>query len=208
MRLAAAVVILAGCGGPGDGVTPGPIDAAADGDELPPACTPVIGDLGQPMEVVPVRAGGEQAIDIEPGASVPLMAPPQGGIVLLAGGRARNLDGCAAQVTASLRDPGTGMVIGLESRPSQLVASADGWGRPSGALFFALANVAVCPSAAATRDVFGNPWELEIRIDDGVRQGEARLSVVPSCDDAIQPDFCRCVCSTTYMPGDCPGPFG
>ena len=89
----------------------------------------------------------------------------------------------------------------------QLAIAADGWGRPIGEQFFSLANVAVCPNAGTTRDVFGNPWELEVRVSDGARDGTARVIVVPDCDGSADPALCRCLCKTTYMPGDCP-PFG
>lgn len=197
---------LAACGGDdGGGVCDGgrcvELDAPFEGE-----CTPVIGDLSRPIEVVPIGAGAGGPTDIADGHPIALFAPPQGGMILLAGGRARNLDGCGSQVTASLRDPGSGMVVALESRPSQLEAGADGWGRPFGALFWTLANVSPCPNAAALRDIHDSTWQLEIRIEtpDG-RSGTATRLVVPTCSD----DFCRCVCDADYEPGMCGrgGPF-
>jgi len=206
MRGALVLFALAACGDPRDGgLDPDARDADPDADPAP--CTSLIGDRARPIEVVPIGVGPGGAVDLSDGGAVALTVPPQGGIVLLAGGRARNLDGCAATVTASLRDPSSGMVIGLESRPSQLTLGADGWGYPTIELFFALANVAVCPSASTTRDVFGNPWLLEVRITDGRRDGTATVTVVPDCDRSSAPDFCRCICAAD-MPMECPGPFG
>lgn len=202
--LAVGAAMLAACGGEARDAAV-PIDAALVDGDGPSECSPVIGDPARPIEVVPISAG-EDGVEVElrDGDPIALFPPPQGGMILLAGGRARNLDGCASQVTASLRDPASGMVIALESRPSQLAAGADGWGRPIGALFWTLANVAPCPNAAAGRDVYGGAWQLEVRLDSANRSGTVVRTVVPTCGD----DYCRCLCDADYQPGMCGGPFG
>src|SRR4051812_13365087 len=54
------------------------------------------------------------------GGAVPVLDAPQGGDVLFAAARMKNVDSCGMTFTADLRDPGTNRVIGLEGRPVNL----------------------------------------------------------------------------------------
>ena len=171
-------LLLAACGQAGtdavvDARRDGPVDAddgdGGDGGD-PFACVPAIGDLQAAPELIAIRSGDPDGVELTDGAVVPMMAPPQGGIILLVGVRAKNVDGCALQLTAALRDPGTNQVIAIESRPAQLRLGGGGWGVPVESQFFSMANLAVCPAAAATRDVFDQPWlpaELAAVINSG-----------------------------------------
>lgn len=206
-------LLVAACGQAGtdaviDARRDGPVDAD-DGDGGDPfACVPVIGDLQAPPELVAIRSGEPDGVALTDGAVVPMMAPPQGGIILLVGVRARNVDGCAVQLTAALRDPGTNQVIAIESRPAQLRLGGGGWGVPVESQFFSMANLAVCPAAAATRDVFDQPWRLELTIDDRGRPATTAVTIAPSCAGVDPIWDCPCQCAADYQPGACDVPPG
>jgi hypothetical protein len=178
---------------------------ASCSDDAPTTCP--IGDRTQPIEIVAVHwvAGGDIG-DLADGGAVDLVRPIQGGKVVYVGVRARNLDGCNAQLTAALRDPSTQQVIALEQRPVRLVEGSDGWGRPE-STFDHLANVPACPNAAAARDVDGATWRLELRIEEpGGRMAETALSVVPVCTLAGETEECACECDSDFElgTGGCP----
>jgi hypothetical protein len=165
----------------------------------------VIGDRALDPEIELVfRTADGQLADLVAGGEVPLIQPPQGGKVVLVGVRARNVDGCGLQLTASLRDPCTDRIIGLESRPVNLRAGADGWGEPSQpAELSDYANLAACPSAAAVHDIEGEPYLLRIRVDDGDgREASAEAMIVPVCAEPELVDQCKCECSFDYVLGD------
>lgn len=207
MRSAAILCALAllGCKAGDAGDDDVPIDAFDDGQVdvyEPPPCSPVIGDLSQPIEVVPltvVRHTNQEA-ELHDGDDLPLIPPFQGGFILLLGGKVRNLDGCNAQVTASLRDPTSGQVVGLEQRPSALLIGDDGWGHPWGTLEYTLANVAVCPNFASTRDVQDQPWQVEVRYEtpDG-RSATVTRAVTPRCEPGDVD--CVCMCDADFTGG-------
>ncbi len=182
----------------------GPPDAPPD----PTQCSPwFIGDPGQPIEVAPLAGlgpdpGGTELVE---GADVLMMVPPQGGIILLVGVRARNVSGCASQVTAALREPGTGRVVGLESRPASLYARADGWAAPTDPLFASMPNLAVCPNLTSDRDLYDLPWQLELTIEDGARRAMVTRTIVPRCPGATPFADCTCLCDADYVAGTCPG---
>ncbi|MBK9033578.1 MAG: hypothetical protein IPL61_20330 [Myxococcales bacterium] len=200
----AALTAMAACGGGGDGPLDGGGRDRDDGDGPDPfMCDPVIGDRTAPIELAPISAAGPDGTVLTDGAVVRMIAPPQGGIILLVGVRAKNVDGCAVQLTAALRDPGTNQVVGLESRPAQLRVGVDGWGVPVEAHFFSMANLAVCPAAAATRDLFDQPWLLELSVDDDGRQAMTSVTIVPSCEGVDPAWDCPCQCAADYQPGTC-----
>lgn len=217
-RASLLLLLLAACG---QAATDAPVDARRDapGDAAdaaddggdggdPFACVSVIGDLQAAPALIAIRSGDPDGVELTDGAVVPMMAPPQGGIILLVGVRAKNVDGCALQLTAALRDPGTNQVIALESRPAQLRVGADGWGVPVESQFFSMANLAVCPAAAATRDVFDQPWRLELTIDDRGRQATTAVTIAPSCAGVDPIWDCPCQCAADYQPGVCTNPPG
>jgi hypothetical protein len=173
---------------------------AACSDDAPTTCP--IGDRASPIELVAVTAPYLGSIgDLADGGEVDLFRPLQGGKVIYVGVRARNVDGCNVQLTAALRDPVTQQVIALEQRPVRLVDSGDGWGRPASSSDH-LANVPACPSAAATHDVDGAAWQLELRLDElGGRTATTTLSVVPRCDVDGEIEECECECDSDYVLG-------
>lgn len=181
------------------------IAAGCGGDDDPPVvCT--IGDPTLPIELELLSHSGGGFIERleSPMTAVPLVYPLQGGEVLLIGARARNLDACSATMTTSLRDPCTDEVMTVDVRPVHLEATADGWAEPNADARSQWANLAVCPNAAATRDLQGQSYLLRVVIttDDG-RTAEASLPVVPTCP--LGDSNCLCQCQAGYNLGDqCP----
>ncbi len=117
---------------------------------------------------------------------VPLIAAPQGGHILLAAPRIKMTTAtCEVQVTASLRDLSTNIVIGLEQRPIRVHQRADGWATPPDPADLSdLANVAVCPSSVSM--VAGIPARLEVKIvdPDGSATVTTALDAIPTCGDS------------------------
>jgi len=188
----AAAVALGGCGD--DVARP---DAAA---------TCPIGDRTQALELQAQHWTGDgAAVDLADGGAVDLVRPIQGGKVIYVGVRARNVDGCNVQLTAALRDAASDQVIALEQRPVHLTAGADGWGVAT-SLFDDLANLPLCPSAAATHDIDQATWRLELRLDEaGGRTATTALTIAPRCARADELEECRCECDSDYELGQpCP----
>jgi hypothetical protein len=130
--------------------------------------------------------------DVTDGSQVPLMAAPQGGHIMLVGARVRAAKDCQLAATASLRDPATNRVIGLEQRPLLLERRNDGWAMPMQGLS-AMPNVAVCPSSVTTA-IDGHDFLLEVSLAtlDGESLVTVSATVKPTCID----NFCRSDCSS------------
>ena len=142
------------------------------------------------------------------GAAAPLTEPPQGGEVLFISVRARNLDTCAVDLVASVRDLCDARVR-LEGRPVNLTRAADGWAYPTSPTELDnFANVGVCPNTAGVRDLYGEPYRVEVTITDKAgRQGAAAVQVVPYCAEPDRADDCACTCAARYVLGStCAGP--
>ncbi len=131
--------------------------------------------------------------DITDGSQVPLLAAPQGGHILLVGARVRATSDCQLIATGSLRDPATQRVLGLEQRPLLLDQRSDGWAVPRPGLD-AMPNVAVCPSAAASTQIYGREYKLEVSLTTLDETPIATLSamITPTCADA----YCEGDCGT------------
>jgi hypothetical protein len=189
LRLAIALVLLAGCGGD---------------DEL---CR--VGDpsLEVELELVQRTADGEM-VPLEDGAVLPVQSPPQGGKVAFVGVRVRNADVCGSQVQAALRDPCQGgRVIGIESRPVAWRLADDGFAEPAQpAEISDYTNVPLCPSSALESDLDGHLYQLEVRFyqADG-SYAERLVDVTLTCADADDPAGCRCECDADYdEAAECP----
>jgi hypothetical protein len=88
-----------------------------------------IGDVSSPAELQIVHQDASfSVVETQPMAQVPLIAPPQGGWIVLLGVRARNIDGCQATLKTALVDPCDNQILQLDSRPTHLDMGADGWG--------------------------------------------------------------------------------
>jgi hypothetical protein len=186
--LLALAMMVAGCGDDG-GPTPCPI-----------------GDRSQPIELAIVVSDGVTLRDFTSGDAVPLRRPLQGGQAIMIGVRARNVDGCRVNLTTTLRDPRTNRSLGLDVRPVRLDPGADGWAHPSEPFFQSIGSTPACPNAAGDVDIHGNPWTVELRLDeDGGRTATVFATVLPYCDEQSPKDECECECDADYELGaSCP----
>lgn len=182
---AALVIALAGCG-----------------DDGQPATSCSVGDRSQPIELAIVVSDGTSLGDFVDGGAAPLRRPLQGGQAILIGVRARNVDGCKVNLTTTLRDPVDGRSLGLDVRPVRLEPGADGWARPAEPVFQSIGNTPACPNLVADADIFGNAWQVELRLDeDGGRSATVFTTVRPFCDELSPRAECECECAAGYQLG-------
>jgi hypothetical protein len=188
-RLFASTLLLccaAGCPGP---------------KQPPPTCDDsFIGDPSQPPQAILVVTDGLSGAlaDVAAGDAVPLSRPPQGGEVVYAAARVRNVNRCAVQFRGRFRDPTTMVELAFDGRSADLVVGADGWGRPDATQLSNLPNIPLCPDNDPTRDNVGTPAILEMAVAD--QHGHsvvATQTVVPTCSspDAAARALCACECS-------------
>ncbi len=183
---ALATALLIGCGG-GGSATP---DARV-------AVPCPIGDLSAPaeMEIVHLDEHGT-VIETQPMQAVPLIAPPQGGWIVLLGVRARNID-CRPALITALIDACDNQPLNVDRRPTQLNVGSDGWGVSSLTSF---GNLPVCPQLTAARDLYGVPYTVTVAIEDASGQSAtSSLTVVPTCLDGNP--RCSCECNHDYVVG-------
>ncbi len=162
-----------------------------------------IGDLSAPAEIQIVHQDASSSvIATQPMAAVPLIAPPQGGWIVLLGVRAKNIDGCDTNLTTALVDACDGQILQVDRRPTQLDLGTDGWGQSSINMF---GNLPVCPQLTAARDLDNVPYLITVSIeDDGGQKATASLTVVPTCP-ADAGSRCPCECDRDYVVGNaCP----
>jgi hypothetical protein len=198
-------MLLAACGN--GGVTP-PADAPAAAD----ACSGFVGDPARPVEVeILVRDAAGAVGPVADGADVPLVQPPQGGKVIFAGVRARNLDTCGpVQILGSVRDgtAPTDRIVGLDGRPIDLVPAGDGWAESREPMqLSSYANIPVCPNHTSSRDLFGEDYQLTVSVlDSDDRRGSRSVIVRPFCAEPQHEAGCLCTCKQGYRLGEqCPG---
>jgi len=126
--------------------------------------------------------------------NVPLITAPQGGHILLIGARVHaTVKSCSVDVNAALRDPATNRVLGLEERPITISSNGGEWAGPPPSVGLSdMANVAVCPSSAATTSVDAHPYQVEVRIvSAGTTIANATATITPTCNDS----YCRNDCA-------------
>lgn len=204
LRAAVAVLALAACS---HGSTTPPSDAGA-GDAPDLCAAGYLGDPSAPIELE-VRAldGTGADVPLADGDDLAMIFPPQGGRVVFAGVRARNLDACALQLTGALRDTATGQVR-IDARTVNLNAQPDGWGtsasagQPFASAIASYSNVPVCPNQWASTDLFDHVFELEVNVKD--RHGKtARVSmhVTTRCAEPANAAECLCICKQGYQLG-------
>ena len=161
-----------------------------------------IGDLSSPAEIQIIHQDRNgEVIATESMAQIPLIAPPQGGWIVLLGVRAKNIDGCQATLTTALVDACDHQLMKIDQRTTQLDVGADGWGQSSLTSF---GNLQVCPQITATRDLYGVPYIIQVTIQDtGGQKAAALLTVVPTCP--TEASRCTCECDRDYVEGSvCP----
>ena len=184
-------LLATGCGG-SDGAS----DASAPDLHCP------IGDVSQPAEMQIIHLDENNAVfSTQSMQQVPLIAPPQGGWIVLLGVRAKNLDGCQAVLTTALVDACDNQIIQIDRRPTQLNMDADGWGVSTLTTF---GNLPVCPQLTAARDLDNVPYMISVTIEDGEGQkASSTMTVVPTCPSGAS--RCPCECDREYVVGkECP----
>jgi hypothetical protein len=131
------------------------------------------------------------------------------------GVRALNLDGCGAQVTGALRDLGSRQVR-LDGRTVNLRKQADGWGTTGtgtttnledSAAIGDYSNIPTCPNQWADVDVFDQPFELEVIVQDRRKKKASKIiRVTPRCaEPGAKETACRCLCKHGYQLGEACG---
>lgn len=169
-------------------------------------CTTFVGDPAAAVEVEArmLDAAGASA-PITAGARVPLILPPQGGKVIFAGARARNLCAGVVQLRGWVRDGDTASapIVGLEARPITLVDGGDGWAYPTEPTqISSYANIPLCPNASSSRDIHEQPYLLTVRVTDAdERVAETSATITPYCGEPQNQANCECTCSEGYVLG-------
>jgi hypothetical protein len=172
----------------------------------------VIGDATAPAELSLVTRLVDGTIaPLADGGQVALLLPIQGGKVFYVGITGKNVT-CHVQMTAgmfdSCQDPP--VVSALDGRA--VVLEDDGTGTaipvndPTDEVVVNFNNVPACPSFAASHDVDNGNFNLQLRVTEALRPGEAAprvhnltAAIVPTC---LQPDLaddCACECDADFV---------
>ena len=201
LALLAWLATLGACGGSSGGGGGGGGGGGSQG-----SC--FAGDPAAAPALVPVyRAVDGTTQLINDGDAIPLIEPPQGGQVLLVGGKAHNIDGCSLVMSTSLRLLGSGAVVAFERRPVTEAPADDGWlwpKRPD--LLSNFSNLPACPVAGLPQPIDGQSFLLDLQLEDGAgRHAAATVTVVPTCGQPELQARCACTCAADYVLGsDCP----
>jgi hypothetical protein len=195
-----SLLLSAGAAGCGPETNP-PTDA---GPDVKIGCTlPFIGDSTKEteLELIALKADYTSA-PVAEGDSVALLFPPQGGRVIFAGVRARNIDPCSVQLTGSLRDLDTKQ-IRSDTRTINLHASNDGWGQSSDGDIASFANVPMCPNSWSKPNIYGTKYELEVTLTDRAKHKVTKtVGVIPACAEPENAAECACICKGGYVLGE------
>jgi hypothetical protein len=142
------------------------------------------------------------------GGDASILVPPQGGRVIFAGVRAKNLDPCGVRLSGALRDT-TNSEVRLDTRTVNLTLAPDGWSESDAADISSFSNIPVCSNTWASTDVFDQKFTLVISVKD--RDGKSKqveMTAVPRCDEKrildgqdIQKE-CLCICKKDYVTGE------
>jgi hypothetical protein len=162
-----------------------------------------VGDPSMPPEIQMVALGpGMTNVPVMDGDMVTLAFPPQGGRVIFAGVRARNLDACAVQIEGSVRDLMTKQ-IRLDSRTVNLIPGPDGWAASDPTDISTFANIPVCPNEWSATNLYGTTYELDFSLTDRSGHMAAQtLHVVPACAEPAHAVDCLCICKGGYVLGE------
>lgn len=151
------------------------------------------------------------------GAVLDIIEPPQGGRVVFVGARVSNVDGCAAVLSATLRDPLNNQVR-FDTRSVNLEDIGGGFGQVHAGDLSLYANIPVCPNLWSQQTVYEGEYRLELKLTDrGGREASTSYAVRAQCtsksqaspgDPTVLP-FCECQCEQGYVLGEeCPGAGG
>jgi hypothetical protein len=170
-------------------------------------CSGFVGDknLAPEIELLTIDPEGAQKT-MDDGGRIALIEPPQGGRVVFAGVRARNLDTCPLKLTGVLRNTDTDK-IALEKRPVNFLAADDGWAYAEQPMqISSYTNVAVCPNEWSTKNINDTTYELEVQVEDKAgRTATKKAMVTPYCGEPDKAAVCACICHVDYKLGQCPG---
>jgi uncharacterized membrane protein YgcG len=196
----ALLLLSAGASGCGPDPTPS-IDAGTDAKI---GCTlPFIGDATKPTEIEIIALKADYtSTPVAEGDGVALLFPPQGGRVIFAGVRARNIDPCNIQLSGAVRDVDTAQ-LRVDARTINLEATADGWGISSEADIASFANVPMCPNQWSKTNIYGTKYELEVSITDRAKHKTTKkVTVIPACAEPDNEAECTCICRGGYVLGE------
>lgn len=167
------------------------------------ACTlPYVGDPDAPMEMDVIALGINGKLStLGEGSDITLMFPPQGGRVIFAGVRARNVNPCAVTIAGALRDPMSKQVR-IDNRIVNLQVTSDGYGQSDPADISTFSNIALCPNQWSEQDLMDVPYELTVSLTDkDERKVKKVFRVTPRCDEPGEISGCRCQCDADYILG-------
>lgn len=189
---------------------------AGDADLSSVCPTGYLGDPNADMEIE-LRALEADGTDVplNDGDDLAIIFPPQGGRVAFVGVRARNLDGCGVQITGALRDLTTQQVR-LDGRTVNLIKETDGFGvsgQGTGSDIAAsseigdYSNVPLCPNQWASKDIYDQPFQLELLVTDRRKKTMTKkITVTPRCaETGDKLAGCRCLCRNGYVLGEACG---
>ncbi len=143
------------------------------------------------------------------GTVLDIIEPPQGGRVAFVAARVKNIDPCGVNLVGEVKDPISGQVK-FEARNVLLKPDADGFATIREGQTADYANIGVCPNGWAAQNVFGNEFELTVRVESD-RVAEASFKVALQCTDrtlvgdvapGVVLEACLCTCDEDYILGD------
>jgi hypothetical protein len=179
----------------------------------PENCEIFGGDEGAPIEIVPgVRLDDGSFLPLAEGDTVDLIRPIQGGHVIFASARARNLCLDGVTLSAKLFDGDQIRVPLTAISQVGFLTDADdtAWSIPDMAVNTSnTPNLNACPNASDA-DIVGRSHRLEVKVDDMHDHAiTVSVEVVPSCNqaDVECQMLCDCECSDNGGTlGMCPAP--
>jgi hypothetical protein len=194
--------LLGGCPDAQPG-PPGPPDASDASDDSPSCGIPFLGDRTKEPEIELIALGTDGvSAKVADGASVAMILPPQGGRVIFAGVRATNVNPCGVKLSGTLRDLKT-MKLAVNTRTINLRPTGDGWGASDDEDISSFANVAVCPNSWSETDVYGNEYELKVKLTDRDNHTVSKeAKVIPACAEPDNMAECLCICKAGYVLGE------
>ena len=193
------------------------MEASAETGPPPSVCpTGYLGDFDAPIEIElrALKADGTD-VPLNDGDDLAILFPPQGGRVAFVGVRAKNLDGCAVQITGALRDVDTKQVR-LDGRTVNLKKQDDGYGVTGQGTGPDIANsgeigdysnVPLCPNQWASKDIYDHTFELEfLVVDRNHKTASKKIMVTPRCaEPGEKRSGCLCLCRNGYVLGEACG---
>lgn len=145
------------------------------------------------------------------GGDASILVPPQGGRVIFAGVRAKNINPCAVLLSGALRDPATDQVR-IDTRTVNLDPTDDGWAISDETDISSFSNIPVCSNNWASTDVFDQTFTLIVSVKDrDGKKASVEVPITPRCDEMKVVEGqdihaeCLCLCEQGYVTGQtCP----